>query len=60
MAEVVVEKQVGKFSFAQLEAATYMYAMHKKPLKITSINPRDKLKIDLGGLITKQLAKKYD
>jgi hypothetical protein len=57
---VIVEKQVGCFSFAQLEAAVYMYALAVKPLSIQTIHPKEKLKVSLGGVQDKEFAKKYD
>ena len=58
--EVLVEKQIGKFSFSQIESAVYMFFV-MRGLAVVQINPKNKLKVVVPGVvIEREFKKKYD
>ena len=60
---VLVEKQLGKFSFAQIESAVYMY-FKLRSVPVRQMNPRHKLQAKVDNIqMPKEkddFAKKYD
>ncbi len=60
---VLVEKQLGKFSFAQIESAVYMY-FKLRGVPVLQMNPRHKLQAKVDNIqMPKEkddFAKKYD